>query len=108
MNGTAVMTALACLAYARAEYLTRLVTRITAMASFALDGNAHHFDRDAVFGEAASGPAADCGLAAPGFGERSAGAQRQAAAGSLFDPLRAPRDRRARRCAAVAAPVYRK
>ncbi len=45
MNGTAVMTALACLAYARAEYLTRLCTRITAMASFALDGNAHHFDK---------------------------------------------------------------
>ena len=44
MNGTAVMTALACLAYVRAEYLTRLVTRITALASFALDGNAHHFD----------------------------------------------------------------
>jgi histidine ammonia-lyase len=44
MNGTSVMTALACLAYARADYLTRLVTRITAMASFALDGNAHHFD----------------------------------------------------------------
>jgi histidine ammonia-lyase len=44
MNGTAVMTALACLAYDRAAYLTRLSTRITAMASFALDGNAHHFD----------------------------------------------------------------
>src|SRR5262245_51725552 len=44
MNGTAVMTALACLAFTRAEYLTRLVTRITALASFALDGNAHHFD----------------------------------------------------------------
>jgi histidine ammonia-lyase len=44
MNGTAVMTALACLAYTRAEYLTQLVTRITALASFALDGNAHHFD----------------------------------------------------------------
>lgn len=44
MNGTAVMTALACLAYARAEYLARLVTRITALASFALDGNAYHFD----------------------------------------------------------------
>ncbi|SHG68335.1 histidine ammonia-lyase [Massilia sp. CF038] len=44
MNGTAVMTALACLAFERAEYLTRLCTRITAMASFALDGNAHHFD----------------------------------------------------------------
>jgi histidine ammonia-lyase len=44
MNGTAVMTALACLAYDRAAYLARLTTRITAMASFALDGNAHHFD----------------------------------------------------------------
>jgi histidine ammonia-lyase len=44
MNGTAVMTALACLAYSRADYLSRLVTRITAMASFALDGNAYHFD----------------------------------------------------------------
>ena len=44
MNGTAVMTALAFLAYDRAAYLTKLTTRITAMASFALDGNAHHFD----------------------------------------------------------------
>ena len=46
MNGTAVMTALACLAHERASYLARLTTRITAMASFALDGNAHHFDAD--------------------------------------------------------------
>lgn len=44
MNGTAVMTALACLAWARADYLTRLATRITALASITLDGNAHHFD----------------------------------------------------------------
>jgi histidine ammonia-lyase len=44
MNGTAVMTALACLNYVRAEYLTRLTTRVTALASFALDGNAEHFD----------------------------------------------------------------
>lgn len=44
MNGTAVMTALACLAYDRAQYLMQLTTRITAMASFTLDGNAHHFD----------------------------------------------------------------
>jgi histidine ammonia-lyase len=44
MNGTAVMTGLACLAWDRASYLARLTTRITAMASFALDGNAHHFD----------------------------------------------------------------
>ncbi|MGZ9128859.1 MAG: HAL/PAL/TAL family ammonia-lyase [Candidatus Binatia bacterium] len=44
MNGTAVMTALACLNYVRAEYLTRLTTRISALASFAMDGNAEHFD----------------------------------------------------------------
>ena len=44
MNGTAVMTALACLAYDRAAYLTKLATKITAMASLALDGNPQHFD----------------------------------------------------------------
>ena len=44
MNGTAVMTGIACLAYKRAEYLARLVTRITAMAVISLKGNAFHFD----------------------------------------------------------------
>ena len=44
MNGTAVMTALACLAYSSTEYLARLATRITALASFALAGNVEHFD----------------------------------------------------------------
>ncbi len=44
MNGTTVMTAIGCVAYTRAEYLTRLVSRITAMASVALIGNSHHFD----------------------------------------------------------------
>lgn len=44
MNGTAVMTALACLAYKRAEYLAHVATRITALASIALQGNAFHFD----------------------------------------------------------------
>jgi len=44
MNGTAVMTAIACMAYARAEYLTQLCARITAMATLALDGNRNHFD----------------------------------------------------------------
>ncbi|MHB1544773.1 MAG: HAL/PAL/TAL family ammonia-lyase [Gammaproteobacteria bacterium] len=43
MNGTSVMTALACLAWERAEYLARLATRITAMASLAMDGNRGHF-----------------------------------------------------------------
>lgn len=44
MNGTAVMTALACLACQRAEYLSRLCCRLTAMASVALLGNRGHFD----------------------------------------------------------------
>ncbi|NLB14228.1 MAG: aromatic amino acid lyase, partial [Gammaproteobacteria bacterium] len=44
MNGTAVMTALACLAFDRAHYLSRLATRLTAFNVFASAGNAHHFD----------------------------------------------------------------
>ncbi|GIU33466.1 aromatic amino acid ammonia-lyase [Shewanella schlegeliana] len=44
MNGTAVMTALACLAYDRAQYMARLASRITAMASLTLKGNSNHFD----------------------------------------------------------------
>jgi histidine ammonia-lyase len=44
MNGTAVMTALGCLAFERASRLSRLSTRLTAMAVLALQGNAHHFD----------------------------------------------------------------
>lgn len=44
MNGTAVMTALACDAYLRAEYLSRLCSRLTALASNALLGNRYHFD----------------------------------------------------------------
>ncbi len=46
MNGTAVMTALACLAWERAERLSHLATRITAMNVWALDGNPYHFDAD--------------------------------------------------------------
>ncbi len=48
MNGTAVMTAQACLAFARAENLVRLSSRLTAMVSLATNGNAAHFD-DALF-----------------------------------------------------------
>lgn len=44
MNGTAVMTALACLAFKRAEYLSRLASRITSLMCVALKGNAFHFD----------------------------------------------------------------
>lgn len=44
MNGTAVMTALACLAWQRADNLSRLCCRLTALASIALRGNRGHFD----------------------------------------------------------------
>lgn len=44
MNGTAVMTALACFAYSRAEYLTRLTSRITSLVLLATQGNGSHFD----------------------------------------------------------------
>ncbi|WP_133647837.1 HAL/PAL/TAL family ammonia-lyase [Paraburkholderia flava] len=44
MNGTAVMTGLACLAYARAAQLTRLAASLTALCTVALDGRAAHFD----------------------------------------------------------------
>jgi histidine ammonia-lyase len=45
MNGTAVMTGLACLALERAATLSRLAARLTAVASAAMDGNPNHFDR---------------------------------------------------------------
>jgi histidine ammonia-lyase len=44
MNGTAVMTALACIAYKRAEYLVSLSSRLTALVSLATQGNRYHFD----------------------------------------------------------------
>ncbi len=44
MNGTAVMTGLACLAFARADHLTRVAARLTALSTVALDGRAAHFD----------------------------------------------------------------
>lgn len=44
MNGTAVMTGLACLAWKRADYIARLATRLTAYNVIATAGNAHHFD----------------------------------------------------------------
>ncbi len=45
MNGTAVMTALTCLAWRRAENLTRVAARATALAAIALRGNPHHYDK---------------------------------------------------------------
>jgi histidine ammonia-lyase len=46
MNGTAVMTGLACIAFARAEYLSRLASRITSLATLALKGNVFHFSKE--------------------------------------------------------------
>tara|TARA_R110000803_G_scaffold48322_2_gene100384 strand:+ start:615 stop:2177 length:1563 start_codon:yes stop_codon:yes gene_type:complete len=45
MNGTAVMTALMCQAFVRANYLCKLTSRITALASMGLLGNPAHFDK---------------------------------------------------------------
>jgi histidine ammonia-lyase len=44
MNGTAVMTALACLAWTRADYLSRLAARLTACNVIASAGNRNHFN----------------------------------------------------------------
>ncbi|MGI1679082.1 MAG: aromatic amino acid ammonia-lyase [Cellvibrionaceae bacterium] len=49
MNGTAVMTGIACMAFHRAEYLSQLATRITAMAMLVTKGNPSHFN-DILFG----------------------------------------------------------
>jgi len=43
MNGTAVMTGLACLAFQRAEYLSRMACRLTALSVACLQGNREHF-----------------------------------------------------------------
>ncbi len=44
MNGTAVMTGVACLAVERARYMVQLAARITSLSSLALQGNLFHFD----------------------------------------------------------------
>jgi len=43
MNGTSVMTALACQVFDRAQYLQRLCSRITSLSVIALKGNPAHF-----------------------------------------------------------------
>ena len=45
MNGTAVMNAIAALAFSNAKYIADLGCRISAMISIALKGNASHFDK---------------------------------------------------------------
>ncbi|MHC4393704.1 MAG: HAL/PAL/TAL family ammonia-lyase, partial [Planctomycetota bacterium] len=44
MNGTSVMTALGCLAFARAREIARLAADVTGLCSVALRGNRRHFD----------------------------------------------------------------
>ena len=46
MNGTAVMTGIACLVYRKASYLCELSSRITAVTSLSLLANSHHFDEE--------------------------------------------------------------
>jgi len=48
MNGTSVMTGLACLAFERARRLARWAAALTAMSSDVLRGNPEHFD-DRIF-----------------------------------------------------------
>lgn len=48
MNGTAVMTAIACKVYKQAEYLGNLCSRITALSSLGLLANSNHFN-EAIF-----------------------------------------------------------
>lgn len=43
MNGTSVMTALACLAWSRAQALSKLAGRVTSLCVLALEGNRAHF-----------------------------------------------------------------
>jgi len=45
MNGTAVMNAVAAIAFMRAEYAANMACKITAMNSIAIKGNAYHFDK---------------------------------------------------------------
>ncbi len=73
MNGTAVMTGLACLAFRRADYLSRMASRLTAFAVAGLQGNRDHFHPrlselkpHAGQGEAAGWIHADLGGLAPG------------------------------------------
>lgn len=44
MNGTSVMTGVACLAFHRAQALAHLCTRMTSLAVVALKGNTFHYD----------------------------------------------------------------
>ena len=56
MNGTAVMTAIACQAFSRARYLEQVATRITALATIAAKGNAHHYNEILFSAKPHAGP----------------------------------------------------
>lgn len=43
MNGTSMMTGLACLAHVRAQYLAQVASIVTAMTAITLQSNAEHF-----------------------------------------------------------------
>ncbi len=60
MNGTAVMTAIACLSYKKAEQIALASTLITALNVLALEGNPSHFDEVLFAAEAPSGTATHC------------------------------------------------
>lgn len=88
MNGTAVMTGLACLAYSRAHYLLQLATRITALNVIALEGNPEHFD-ERLF---AAKPH-------PGQGQVAAWLRQDLAIDAPTPPLHRLQDRYSLRCA---------
>lgn len=46
MNGTAVMTGIACQVFSQARYLCEISSRITAVTSLSLLANSHHFDEE--------------------------------------------------------------
>lgn len=46
MNGTAVMTGIACQVFKQARYLCELSSRITSVTSLSLLANSHHFDEE--------------------------------------------------------------
>lgn len=56
MNGTAVMTALACLAWQRAEYVALLACRITAANVVGIAGNSYHFEETLFAAKPHPGP----------------------------------------------------
>lgn len=86
MNGTAVMTGLACLAFERASNLSWVSAHLTAMASAAMGGNPHHFDEQLFRAKPHPGP------------QRTAGRIRADLEGSVHGESRL-QDRYSIRCA---------